>query len=162
MVILWDSLARLGAWPGDGPASLGLSPSEAATLQDNGLIRRDRGSTTVRRVARTLADSAIPAVVGDTLGPEPHAVRGQPDGDGGRRVGCLNGPGSRPLRSSPRPQGPGRAVVISSRVCSKAPANVSRKYATSGMFMAASAAAHCSLATTNSRLPAITSNEHFK
>lgn len=67
MVILSDSLARLGAWPGDGPASLGLSPSEAATLQDNGLIRLDRGSTTVRRVARTLADSAVPALVGETL-----------------------------------------------------------------------------------------------
>lgn len=71
MVILSDCLARLGAWPGDGSleeASLGLSRSETANLQWNGLIRLDRGPTTVRRVARSLAESAIPALVEQALG----------------------------------------------------------------------------------------------
>ncbi len=66
-MILSDSLCRLEAWPGDGPASLGLSRSEAATLQEHGFIRLDRGSTTVRRVARTLPDSAVPALVVERL-----------------------------------------------------------------------------------------------
>lgn len=70
MVTLSDSLARLGAWPGDGmveAGALGLSPSEATILQENGLIRLDRGPHTVRRAARAVVESARPALVGETL-----------------------------------------------------------------------------------------------